>query len=87
MEKHASPEIHRRLIDTLDCFDAEPERNPGVLTLAPHPHLIAVPHRIGYLAKMLDALQARDDVTFMTGSAIADWFVNAGGGPDGAGSG
>ncbi len=36
-----------------------------------------VPHRIGYLAKMLDLLQIRDDTVFMTGGRIADWFVAA----------
>lgn len=77
VERHASPEIERRLNDTLDCFDGELDRNPKVLTLGLHPHLIAVPHRIGYLARMLDTLQARDDTVFMTGSQIADWFVEA----------
>ncbi len=40
-----------------------------------HPHLIGVPHRLPYLAGMLDLLQARDDVVFMTGAQIADWFT------------
>jgi allantoinase len=75
VERHASPEIERRLNDTLACFDGELARNPKVLTFGLHPHLIAVPHRIGYLAKMLDTLQARDDVVFMLGSEIADWFA------------
>jgi peptidoglycan/xylan/chitin deacetylase (PgdA/CDA1 family) len=77
VERHASPEIERRLNDTLACFDGELDRNPKVLTLGLHPHLIAVPHRIGYLARMLDTLQARDDTVFMTGGEIADWFAEA----------
>ena len=77
VERQSSPEIERRMNDTLVCFDGELDRNPKVLTLGLHPHLIAVPHRIGYLAKMLDTLQARDDAVFMTGSEIADWFVEA----------
>ena len=32
-----------------------------------HPHLIGVPHRIGYLARMLDLLQHRKDAIFMNG--------------------
>lgn len=47
---------------------------PRVLALGLHPHLIAVPHRIGYLHKMLDLLLARDDVVFVQGRQIADWF-------------
>ncbi len=79
VEKHASPEIHRRLVDTLECFEAELPTQPRVLTLGLHPHLIAVPHRIVYLQRMLDILQARDDTVFLTGSAIADWFAAADG--------
>lgn len=74
VEKHASPEMHRRLADTVGAFESELADNPKVLALGLHPHLIAVPHRIGYLHKMLDGLQGRDDVIFMTGSGIADWY-------------
>lgn len=76
IEKHASPEMYRRLHDTLATFDQELARQPRVLALGLHPHLIGVPHRIGYLAKMLDELMTRDDVAFLTGSEIADWFVS-----------
>lgn len=74
VEKHASPEMHRRLVDTLQIFDRETKTQPRVLTLGLHPHLIAVPHRMVYLEKMLDLLQDRDDTVFLTGRAIADWF-------------
>ena len=67
----------RRLADTLETFDGELAHNPRVLPIGLHPHLIGVPHRIGYLAKMLDLLGQRDDVTFMTGSEIADWYSAA----------
>lgn len=77
VEKHASPEMHRRLVDTLELFDRETKSQPRVLTLGLHPHLIAVPHRMGYLEKMLDLLQDRSDTVFMTGQSIADWFENA----------
>jgi len=77
VERHASPEMHRRLHDTLAAFERELEGQSRVLALGLHPHLIGVPHRIGYLAKMLDELMARDDTVFMTGGQIADWFVAA----------
>ena len=77
VERHSSPEMCRRLEDTLDVFDHELKRAPRILTLGLHPHLIGVPHRIGYLAKMLDLLQDRVDTVFMTGGQIADWFVAA----------
>lgn len=77
VEKHASPEIYNRLVDTLIVFDQELARQPRVLTLGLHPHLIGVPHRFAWLERMLDALQARSDAVFMTGRQIADWFTSA----------
>ena len=76
-DKHASGEIHRRMLDTLACFEHELAARPKVLTLGLHPHLIGVPHRFGYLVEMLDILQARSDTIFMTGAGIAEWFIAA----------
>jgi len=77
IEKHSSPEMYRRLVDTVAAFESELENQPRVLAMGLHPHLMGVPHRIGYLEKMLDLLMQRDDTIFLTGSEIADWFVNA----------
>jgi peptidoglycan/xylan/chitin deacetylase (PgdA/CDA1 family) len=77
VEKHSSPEMYLRLENTVDTFDTETKKNPRILSIGLHPHLIGVPHRIGYLDRMLDLLMARDDTIFMNGSQIADWFVAA----------
>jgi len=77
VEKHRSPEMHDRLVDTLATFDRELKRGPRIVTLGLHPHLIAVPHRFIWLERMLDRLTARDDTVFMTGNRIADWFIAA----------
>ncbi|MYM57593.1 polysaccharide deacetylase family protein [Thalassovita mangrovi] len=76
VEKHSSPEMLQRLQATLACFDS-PEEPEGarVLGIGLHPHLIGVPHRFPYLVQMIDLLQGRDDVIFMTGSQIADWYM------------
>ena len=76
VEKHSSPEMYQRLVDTVAAFERELQRQPRVLALGLHPHLISVPHRIGYLHKMLDLLLARDDVIFVQGRQIADWFAS-----------
>ena len=73
----SSSEIYDRLVDTLSVFETELKRQPRVLTLALHPHLIGVPHRFAYLERMLDLLQGRDDTTFVVGGQIADWYVSA----------
>lgn len=77
IQNHRSEEMYNRLVATLECFGPELTKQPRVLTLALHPHLIAVPHRFPYLVKMLDMLLARNDTIFMQGGDIADWFVEA----------
>lgn len=77
VEKHRSPEMHDRLVETLATYEDELERGPRIITLGLHPHLIAVPHRFSWFERMLDLLQAREDTVFMSGSQIADWFEGA----------
>jgi peptidoglycan/xylan/chitin deacetylase (PgdA/CDA1 family) len=77
IEKHTSPEMYRRMSDTVAAFEKELDDNPRVLPIGLHPHLMGVPHRINYLERMLDDLMARSDTVFMNGSEIADWFIQA----------
>ncbi|MDP6708256.1 MAG: polysaccharide deacetylase family protein [Alphaproteobacteria bacterium] len=74
VEKHASPEQYERLTYCLEALEPELVTGPRVLTLSFHHHLSGVLHRIGFVAKMLDLLQSRQDTVFMTGAEIADWF-------------
>ena len=77
IEKHASPELYRRMTDTIAAFEKEYDGGSRVLPIGLHPHLMGVPHRIGYLERMLDDLMARDDTIFMAGGEIADWFIES----------
>jgi peptidoglycan/xylan/chitin deacetylase (PgdA/CDA1 family) len=77
VQQHASDALYRRTLDSLVCFQRELSHQPRILTLALHPHLIAVPHRMTYLERLIDELQSRSDTVFMTGGTIADWFVAA----------
>jgi allantoinase len=74
VQHHRGEEFLQRGLDTLERFERELPNEVRVLTLALHPHLIAVPHRIGYLERLLDRLQAHPEAVFMTGQQIADWF-------------
>jgi hypothetical protein len=49
---------------------------PRVLTIPLHPHLSGVPHRINFLAELIEGLQARSDTVFMSGSQITDWYLS-----------
>jgi len=80
VEHHSSPEIYRRVVDTLRSYDEEGKRDPMVLSLPIHPHLVGVRHRLPYFCKILDLLQEREDTLFLTGSDICDWFLDQQGG-------
>ena len=71
-----SEDFFRRFQNTLETFEKEIKNNPRIITIATHPHLIGVPHRIGMVEKILDNLLSRKDTIFMTGSEIADWFIS-----------
>ena len=75
IERHATGEMARRLEFTLLRFEIECRDSAIVLAIGLHPHLIAVPHRIHELERMLDLLIASSDVGFFIGSELADWFA------------
>lgn len=75
IEKHASDEFLLRLQQTLKVFEHEADKQPRVLALGLHPHLVGVPHRFAYFEQMLDLLLSHPKVCFMTGSQIADWYT------------
>jgi len=79
VEKHQSDEFLMRTERTLELFRREARKQPRVLTVALHPHLMGVPHRFGSLEKILDLLMNAPEVSFMTGSQIADWYRGQGG--------
>lgn len=74
VQHHPGEEFLQRGLDTVARFKRELPEQVRLLTLALHPHLIAVPHRIGYLERLLDQLQACSETVFMTGKSIADWY-------------
>jgi peptidoglycan/xylan/chitin deacetylase (PgdA/CDA1 family) len=77
VQEHPSDALYQRMRDSVATFNREMTREPRILTLALHPHLVAVPHRMVYLERMIDELVRRTDTIFMTGSQIADWFIEA----------
>ena len=66
---------YKRVMWTLETFKEELVKNCRVMVLPLHPHLVGVPHRMNWFAKILDLLLARDDTVFMNGSQIADWYA------------
>lgn len=74
MHRQTADEWLQRFRYALETFDSELADQPKVLTLALHPHVVAVPMRFPVFTRILDMLLARKDTIFMTGGQIADWF-------------
>lgn len=74
VEKLPSNEMLLRVEATLAQFETELPLQPRVMTLALHPHLIGVPHRMHFFGRILDLLLARDDVIFVTSGEVAEWY-------------
>lgn len=74
VQNHKSPEIFDRGKDQFDRLYSEGQESARIMCIALHPYVIGVPHRIGYLEKLLDYITSHDDVALMTGGEILDWY-------------
>jgi peptidoglycan/xylan/chitin deacetylase (PgdA/CDA1 family) len=76
IEKHSTSEMKLRLEQAIATFEREIAETgqPRVLAIPLHPHLSGTPHRINFLTDVIDALRARSDTVFMSGSQITDWY-------------
>ena len=77
VQNGSTDEFLKRVEATLAVFEREMEEQPRIVTLALHPHIIAVPHVAHYLEQALDLLAGRDDSIFVTSSVMGDWFGGA----------
>ena len=69
-----SDELLRRFEATLELFAEEAARQPRIITLGLHPHLIGVPHRFVHLRRILALIARRPDTIVLSSGEIADWF-------------
>ncbi len=83
IQHHRADEFVERALATLDRLAAE-AASPGplggakVMGFAIHPYITGVPHRIGLLERLLDAILTRSDAVFMQGTEILDWYLGTG---------
>jgi hypothetical protein len=55
-----------------------PLANAKIMSFAIHPYIMGVPHRISLLEDLLDQLMTNEDVVFMQGHALMDWYLATG---------
>ncbi len=75
VQHHAAEELHGRGMAQLDRLLAEAgTEGCKVMGLAVHPYISGVPHRIGVLERLLDAIASRPGAVFAQGSEILGWW-------------
>ena len=60
--------------DSFETLYREGESSARIMGIAIHPYITGVPHRIAYFERLLEFLQSRESVIFMTGGEILDWY-------------
>jgi len=77
VQNHRSPEIFERARDQFETLYRESATHTRVMAISVHPYVTGVPHRIQYFDKIFQYIKSYDDVLFMTGSEILDWYKSA----------
>ena len=77
VQHHRAPEIFERTKDQFDTLYAEGAESARVMAVSTHPYITGVPHRIKYYNQIWEYIKQFDDVIFMTGSEILDWYISA----------
>ena len=67
----------QRGIDHFERLYAESERITRVMAVSIHPYITGAPHRIGYLERLYEHMQAHPGVLMWTGEQILDWYKSA----------
>jgi len=74
--QHESDVMLKRTRDIYKTLhrDAESADSVRIMAFGVHPFVSGASHRIGYFDEMLRFLRDKDDVTFMKGEQIYDWY-------------
>ena len=74
VQNHRSPELFERAKDHFDTLYREGADSARVMCVSTHPYITGAAHRIKYYDKIFEYIRQHDDVVFMTGSEILDWY-------------
>jgi allantoinase len=77
IQHHPSSEWLQRGIDCFDRLYAEGETIPRVMAISVHPYITGVPHRIGYLDRLLEHIRGHEGALLWTGEEVLDWYTKA----------
>jgi allantoinase len=77
VQHHRADELLRRATDQFDRLYLEAATRAKILSIAIHPYITGVPHRIRYLENFLAYARSHAGVVFWTGEEILAWYEQA----------
>jgi allantoinase len=77
VQHHHGDIFLKRATDQFDRLYREGAERAKILSIAIHPYITGVPHRIKYLEEFLAYAQAHRGVAFWTGEDILEWYERA----------
>jgi len=75
-QHHVSSILYERTMDYLETLLEEGKKNVRIMSIAVHPYIHGVPHRIKYFRKIFKELSEKPGVVFMKGAEILDWYLS-----------
>jgi allantoinase len=75
IQHHAAREYEDRAKDQFEQLYRDAQRGARVMALVVHPYIMGAPHRLKYFRGALTHIAGHDDVVFMTGEDILDWYM------------
>jgi peptidoglycan/xylan/chitin deacetylase (PgdA/CDA1 family) len=74
VQHHAAAEFETRCLDYFERVYAESRQRMKVMTIALHPYISGVPHRVRYVERVFEKLARRKGVAFWSGEQLLDWY-------------
>ena len=74
VQNHRSPEIFDRSKDAFETLYREGASSARIMAISVHPYITGAAHRISYYEEIFEYLKSFDEVVFMTGGEILDWY-------------
>ena len=76
LQHHPSDDdVSRARWTNSNAYTRKPRNAPKIMSIACHPYLSGVPHRIGHVQRTFKELLARDGVVAWNGEQILDWYL------------
>lgn len=76
IQHHKASEYFDRASDQFDQIHHDARHSARVMAIVVHPYIMGAPHRLKYFRKIVEKIASYDDVAFMTGGEIADWYLS-----------